>query len=58
VCHLKPSSSDLIAPLMFKRILELAGFPKESIATLTGNDADILVGDRRINAFVYIAAEI
>jgi glyceraldehyde-3-phosphate dehydrogenase [NAD(P)+] len=40
---------------MFTRILELAGFPKESIATLTisGNDADILVGDRRINTVTF-----
>lgn len=52
---LKPSSTDPIAPLMFTRILELAGFPKESIATLTisGNDADILVGDRRINTVTF-----
>lgn len=52
---LKPSSTDPIAPLMFTRILELAGFPKESIATMTisGNDADILVGDRRVNTVTF-----
>jgi len=52
---LKPSSSDPIAPIMFMRILELSGFPKESISVLTisGNDTDILVGDRRVNTITF-----
>ncbi|AIF69098.1 aldehyde dehydrogenase [Palaeococcus pacificus DY20341] len=52
---LKPASADPIAPLLFTRILELAGFPKESFATLTisGGETNTLVADRRIRAITF-----
>jgi glyceraldehyde-3-phosphate dehydrogenase [NAD(P)+] len=52
---LKPSSADPIAPLLFTKVLELSGFPKESFATLTmsGSDMRNLVGDRRIDTITF-----
>jgi len=52
---LKPSSADPIAPLLFTKVLELSGLPKESFATFTmsGSDMRNLVGDRRINTITF-----
>jgi glyceraldehyde-3-phosphate dehydrogenase [NAD(P)+] len=48
----KPSSLDPIPVVMFIRLLELAGFPKRSLALITvrGSDMDKIVSDKRIGA--------
>lgn len=52
---LKPASTDPIAPLMFTRVLELAGFPKYSFCTLTlkGRDTSILVKSGKVCAISF-----
>ncbi|MHA1675673.1 MAG: aldehyde dehydrogenase family protein, partial [Candidatus Njordarchaeales archaeon] len=52
---LKPSSMTPIPPLLFGRILELAGFPKTSFAVLTlrGRDTTYLVQDDRIRVISF-----
>ncbi|ACS90917.1 MULTISPECIES: NADP-dependent glyceraldehyde-3-phosphate dehydrogenase [Thermococcus] len=52
---LKPASADPLAAIMFVRVLELAGFPKESFALLTipGSFMDDVVKDRRIRAITF-----
>jgi len=52
---LKPASADPLAAIMFIRILELAGFPKESLGLLTipGKLMDSVVKDKRIRAITF-----
>ncbi|MFX1284495.1 MAG: aldehyde dehydrogenase family protein [Promethearchaeota archaeon] len=52
---LKPASVAPLAPLMFTRILELAGFPKHSFTTLTlrGSDTNMLVQSGKICAISF-----
>lgn len=52
---LKPASADPLAALLFIRVLELAGFPKESFALLTipGRFMDDVVKDKRIRAITF-----
>lgn len=52
---LKPASADPIAALLFTRLLELSGFPKECISTmgLKGRETGALVGDRRIRTITF-----
>lgn len=52
---LKPASADPIAAILFTRVLEEAGFPKESLQLLTipGKLMDTVVADRRIGAITF-----
>lgn len=52
---LKPASADPIAAILFTRVLEVAGFPKESLQLLTipGRLMDTVVADRRIGAITF-----
>ncbi|WP_148882890.1 NADP-dependent glyceraldehyde-3-phosphate dehydrogenase [Thermococcus aciditolerans] len=52
---LKPASLDPIAPLLFIRVLELSGLPRESFALLTiaGRDMDRVVANKRIRAITF-----
>lgn len=47
----KPPSADPLPVLLFAKILEVSGFPKEAlaIATIPGSESDKLVSDDRIN---------
>lgn len=52
---LKPASADPLAAILFIRVLELAGFPGESVQLLTipGRLMDGVVADRRIGAVTF-----
>ncbi|KPU62782.1 aldehyde dehydrogenase [Thermococcus sp. EP1] len=52
---LKPASIDPLAAILFIRVLELSGFPKESFALLTipGKLMDVVVKDKRIRAITF-----
>ena len=52
---LKPASLDPIAPLLFIRVLELSGLPRESFALLTiaGRDMDRVVANKRVRAITF-----
>jgi glyceraldehyde-3-phosphate dehydrogenase [NAD(P)+] len=48
---IKPPSADPLPVLLFAKILEVSGFPKEAlaIATIPGSESDRLVSDDRVN---------
>ncbi|WP_430515138.1 NADP-dependent glyceraldehyde-3-phosphate dehydrogenase [Pyrococcus woesei] len=52
---LKPASADPLAPILFTRVLELSGLPKESFSLLTvpGGFMDDIVRDKRIRAITF-----
>ncbi|ASI99049.1 NADP-dependent glyceraldehyde-3-phosphate dehydrogenase [Thermococcus celer] len=52
---LKPASADPLAAVLFTRVLELAGFPKESLSLMTipGRMMDGVVSDKRIRAITF-----
>lgn len=52
---IKPPSADPLPVLLFSKIVEEAGFPKESFAvfTIPGQECDKLVADRRINVISF-----
>ncbi len=52
---IKPSTLDPLAVVLFTRVLELAGFPKDAVAviTLPGREMNKVVSDRRVRAILF-----